>query len=785
MKWFITFCALWAAILSAQIPYELPSEDIVEIFDRPRPPVVNYLEKSGKLMIYDRESYMPLELLALEKFELAGIEITPQNRAHIRSSFLKNPRVMDIATGEITDLGLNGYFGGASFSPDERYAVMNQYEPDRITVWRWDSKTGAIDPIYTGECNQAFDSEFIWLPDGENFLLRTVPEGYTNPPSPPVLPVGPIVFESNGEKKQMRTFRHLLNNEFDDELFTFYGMTQLVKINARNGKSKPFGEPGLIRSIQPSPDGKYILLRLIDKPFSRKLPYWGFPFRYEMWDSKGKSLETLVQQPTRENLPLGGVQTGHRYIYWHPFYPHRMLMPETLDGGDPDMEVEYRDKLVYRDYPEPAQEYLRTVKRFQGTDFISRDQIIVYEYDWKKRWKTIYHLNLETGDKHVYYDFSVSEKYRDPGNLVMVNDEHGNSVVLLNDHSIYLDGMGYREDGTFPFVDKVNLDTWEKERIWQSSTDAYQRPTGFYRGFNEIVYRSESPSQAPNYFLYSFQDDTSRQLTDFDDPFREANQLEKRLVRYKRDDGIDLDGMLYLPPDYQPGKRYPMIMTAYPEEYTGEDVASQSVNRENRYTWLWGESPLYLCMQGYVVLDGAKIAIIGDPETVNETFIQQMTSSAEAAVSYLDSLGIIDPRRVAVMGHSYGAFMVVNLLAHSDKFACGIAKNGAYNRTLTPFGFQSERRTLWENRDLYLNVSPFLYADQINEPLLLIHSMEDTNSGTYPMQSERLFDAISQLGGICRYIQLPLEDHSYRARETHLHLLAEYLKFLEKYMGKS
>ncbi len=785
MKWFLTLIMLWTVVISAQIPYQLPPDEITEIFNRERPPSVFYESKAGKLVIWDRESYMPLEMLSLEKFELGGIEITPQNRARIRGSFLKNPRILDIASGETTKLGLDGFFGSASFSPDGRYAVMNQYEPDRITVWRWDSITGDVKKIFTGRSNQAFDSDFIWLPDNEHILLRAVPDDFEEKPKPDKLPIGPTVFESSGEKSQLRTYRNLLKNQRDEELFTFYGTTQFIKLNVRTGKYKKFGDADLIRWITPSPDGDYFLVRIVDHPFSRKVPYWGFPNHYELWDRTGEKVEVLSELPSSENIPLGGVQPGLRYFFWHPFYPHRILALEALDGGDPEATVPHRDHILYCDYPGKMQEYLKTEERFSSLDCVSKNELIVYEYDRKQRWRTGYFLNLETGDKHVFHDFSVSEKYRHPGSVVTTQTDAGFEVALRDGNSIFLYGNGFEEDGTYPFLDRVNLDTWEKTRIWQSGRDSYQQMLGpFGADLQHLIYRNESPNDPPNYFLYSLEDGSSQQLTYFDDPFREINQLEKRQIRYKRKDGLDLDGMLYLPPDYDPNKRYPMILTAYPEEYTGEDVASQTVNKQNRYTWLWGDSPLYLCLEGYVVLDGAKIAVVGDPETVNETFIEQVTSSAEAAVSYLDSLGIIDPTRVAVIGHSYGAFMVVNLLAHSDAFAAGIAKNGAYNRTLTPFGFQSERRTLWEARDLYLNVSPFLYADQINEPLLLIHSMEDTNSGTYPIQSERLFDAISQLGGTCRYLQLPLEDHSYRARETHLHLIAEYIQFLKRYIGE-
>lgn len=126
--------------------------------------------------------------------------------------------------------------------------------------------------------------------------------------------------------------------------------------------------------------------------------------------------------------------------------------------------------------------------------------------------------------------------------------------------------------------------------------------------------------------------------------------------------------------------------------------------------------------------------------------------------------------------------MTANLLAHSDLFRAGIARSGAYNRTLTPFGFQSERRTFWEAPEMYAKVSPFWYADKIKEPILLIHGEADNNQGTFPIQSERMFAAIRGNGGTARLVMLPLEAHGYAAKESTEHTLFEMVQWFDKWV---
>ena len=217
-------------------------------------------------------------------------------------------------------------------------------------------------------------------------------------------------------------------------------------------------------------------------------------------------------------------------------------------------------------------------------------------------------------------------------------------------------------------------------------------------------------------------------------------------------------------------------------EYGDASTAGQVRGSVNRFTFYRGTSQLFFVTQGYAVLDNATMPVVGDVKTVNDTFVKQIVANAKAAIDKLDQMGVADPKRVGVGGHSYGAFMTANLLAHCDLFAAGIARSGAYNRTLTPFGFQSEKRTLWEARDTYINMSPFMFANQIKTPILMIHGMADNNSGTFPIQSERLFAALKGFGATVRFVYLPFESHGYSGRESVLTVLAEMIEWFDTYV---
>ncbi|MCD4828305.1 MAG: prolyl oligopeptidase family serine peptidase [Candidatus Cloacimonetes bacterium] len=760
-----------------------PDAALTALFDARRTPSSELYPEAGKILFWERPGYTPLEMLAWPVLRLGGRDITPLNNGGRRTSYLTDPWLLDVVTRDSLRLPLppGAICGSEASAPDGHAFAFNQYTRDGITLWRYDFASNELRALLSGGINQILGDSFQWMPDNRHLLVRMVAPQRGDAPEPSAVPVGPTIYETSGVQKQLRTHSGLLRSDHDEALFHHYFTTQFVLVDTHTGEARVLGEPGLYISIQPSPDGRYFIARVLDESLSRRLPWWGFAQRYELWDADGETLDTLCVQPSRENVPLGGVLTGPRNYHWQPWEPHTLVWMLALDEGDPANEVEYREVIYYREADSALVKPLRRLRhRYSGIEYVSAHEAIFHEYDRERRWSTSAYVNLADHREHIIEDISTQDMYGRQG--IPVTQTHQPERVLVRDDAIFLSGPGYTPDGAYPFIDRLDLTTFEKTRIWQSQPDSFERLEGFW-GEETLAVWSESPQRPPNMALARLADDSHRELTEFVDDAAILSTLSKRLVTYERDDGLPLSGMLYLPPDWDGVTRLPLVIQAYPDEFVEAGTAGQVRNSENRYTRTWGASSLYFCLNGYAVLRDAKIAVVGDPETVNETFIEQVVSSAAAAIAHLDSTGVIDPARVAVTGHSYGAFMVVNLLAHSDLFAAGIAKNGAYNRTLTPFGFQSERRNLWEATSLYLRVSPLLHADSIDEPLLLVHSQEDTNSGTYPMQSKRLFEALDGLGKNCRYIELPLEEHGYRARETHLHLLAEYLDFLGRWLS--
>jgi dipeptidyl aminopeptidase/acylaminoacyl peptidase len=461
---------------------------------------------------------------------------------------------------------------------------------------------------------------------------------------------------------------------------------------------------------------------------------------------------------------------------------------EALDGGDPENEAPFRDKLMTLSAPftgEPR-EIMKIKERYGGISWLQQKGLaLLSERYWKKRWRTTSLVNVDDPSQapKKIIDMDSQDRYNDPGRPITTTTTDGERVILQDKDWIYLSGSGASPKGDMPFLDKFNIKTMKTERMFQCSEGSYESFVDFVgKSRDQIITRHESKTEPPNYYLYNLKNKKKKALTSFQDPAPQLTGVKKQLIKYTRDDGVELSGTLYLPPGYKEGERLPCVVWAYPREYQDRRVAGQIRGSAHRFTFFRGTSQLFYLTQGYVLLDGAQMPVIGDPKTMNDTFVEQIVSSLKAAIDKLDSMGVIDPKRVGVGGHSYGAFMTANLLAHCDFLAAGVARSGAYNRTLTPFGFQSERRTLWQAPDIYFKVSPFMHAHKINEPILLIHGEADNNSGTFPVQSRRLYHALKGHGATARLVMLPNESHGYRARESVLHVLAEMFEWFDKYV---
>ena len=553
--------------------------------------------------------------------------------------------------------------------------------------------------------------------------------------------------------------------------------------------------PEMIASYSCSPDKKYILKRTIQKPFSYLVPYFGFPSTVVILDINGKEIKKLITLPSTETAPSGNdnVQDLPRSYNWRNDQPATITWTAPLDGGLIKNPATYRDALFALQAPftgEPK-EMLKTTMRFNRIIWGDKTHALVTEGLRGKQTMQTSLYNPETGSMELLMVRNTTDAYGSPGNPVMKPNEFGESVLQLSSdgNKIFFNNtIGSSPEGDLPFLLSYNLIDKSTDTLWRCSQGYFESVIRLLDPENlSFISMRESKVEMPNYWLKNLKlRIADRQLTQFMNPYPQMEGVSKEKVRYDRADGVSLTGDLYLPKGYDKVKDgpLPVLIWAYPAEYNSAADAAQIRGSEHRFTLFRGASPLSLVTQGYAVLNNAEMPIVATDTTKkpNDNFVDQLKMNAEAAINFLCDLGVGDRNKMGVAGHSYGAFMTANLLAHTDLFKVGIARSGAYNRSLTPFGFQNEDRTYWEATSLYNDMSPFNHADKIKTPILLIHGEMDNNTGTYPIQSERMFNAIKGHGGTVRYVSLPYESHGYSAQESLLHTIAEQYEWLEKYL---
>jgi dipeptidyl aminopeptidase/acylaminoacyl peptidase len=771
----------------AQAPYKLPPKEVVDLLDAPPPPQVVVSPTGDAVLLVEPEAYPPIALLAEPVLRLAGVRINPATGCRQRTLRFTGLEVLPVDGGPARRVALpeGARLGMPAFSPDGRRFAFTRDLADGVELWTGETATGAARAVPGLRLNDVLGPAFGWA-DGGTLLVRAVPADRGEAPRPAAVPEGPLVEETAGKASQMATFQDLLHTPHDEAAFEHFARGQVLRVDAASGRTTPVGTPGLVSDVEPSPDGRFLLVHGVKRPFSTRVPYVYFARAVEVWDAAGTKLATIADLPVSDEVPRQGVPTGPRAVAWQPLVPATLVWVEAQDGGDPLRKVPHRERVMTLSAPFTAgpREITRLAQRFRGLEWTARRGVaLVTEYDRDRRWTTTSLVDTAAPSAaKVVFDLSVNDAYRDPGDPVIETRPTGERVVAQDGESIYLAGAGASEEGDRPFLDRLDLRTLETQRLFRCDAARYERFLAFVGGGRaQALVRSESPTEPPNLFVVDLASGARRKLGDYRDPAPLLAQASKELVRYSRKDGVALSGTLYLPPGHRPGTRLPALVWAYPLEYSDPSTAGQVRGSTRTWARVTGASPLALLTQGYAVLMDATMPVVGDPETMNDTYVEQITAAAQAAIDVLDAKGIVDRRRVVVGGHSYGAFMTANLLAHTDLFAAGIARSGAYNRTLTPFGFQSERRSFWEVPQLYLRVSPFTYANRINEPILLIHGEADNNSGTFPIQSERLFQGLRGNGATARYVVLPHESHGYRARESVLHTLAEMIEWADRW----
>lgn len=793
---FLLFMTIATTAISQESQkFEVPPKEILELIDIKPTPAVRIDQNNQYLIMLDRLPFKTLEELAEDEVKLAGLRINPQLNCPGRQGYFYGISIKEIATGkEIVVKGLpqNVRLNELSFSPDGQYLSFLVAKRDRMTIWILELKSGTARELSDSKINGVLGGSYIWDKDSRSLLIKRIPGNRTELPTVRPLPEGPSVQEATGNKAPVRTYQDLLRNPYDEQRFEHYSSAEIARVTL-DGHLTVILPTALWRSIDLSPDGEYLLAQKITRPYSYIVPVSRFASDFNIYNREGTLINEFYHKPLIEQLPTGfdAVATGKRAIDWRSDKPATLYWAEAADGGDPSVKTEIRDRLYMVSAPfiEKPRLFAETSLRYASIIWGNSNGAILNTDWWKTRKEQTYWLTDLDGKtkSDLWFDRNSEDLYKDPGDFVTVPNQYGRWVLAFSrsGKALYLRGEGYGPDGNKPFIDQFAIDTKKAKRLWQAEGINTYESIIRILDVNTLTFITtiESTSENPNLWLHKKSDKI--QLTHFPNPYQSFGGVTKETIHYKRKDGVSLSATLYLPKgfDLLHEAPLPLLMWAYPQEFKGADQAGQIKDSPYRFSQMNYGSPIMWAQRGYAILDDADFPIIGEGETEpNDTFIDQLVSNASAAIDYLSGKGIIDRKRVAIGGHSYGAFMVANLLAHSDLFAAGIARSGAYNRTLTPFGFQSEERTFWEAQQVYLEMSPFVYADKIKAPLLLIHGDADNNPGTFTLQSERLFGAIKGLGGTCRLVLLPYESHGYSARENILHVLWETDQWLEKYV---
>ncbi len=792
--------------------YDQPPPNILEVMRAPSPPTPQVSPTRDTILLVSWQDYPSIARVATPFLRLAGARIEPKNHSKhdTPSGYGITPCVRSFDLVHTADGGQIHVALPAGACPNspiwsadgKRFAFEN-VAPDAVELWIGDARTGLAHRVPGAHLNPMFEQEVQWMPDQRTLLVKLVPQGMGPPPAASELPNGPSVQETDGEKGESSTYenRDTLGNKHDEDLFDYYAASQLAFVDATTGAIAPVGKPGLYEGLDPAPDGQHLLVTTIHKPYSYVTTSDRFPREIEVWDTATRShviTRHLASLPLADRVPIRGVPLGPREFAWRATAPATLVWAEALDGGDWKVKVPARDKILLLKAPfnSPPVEIARTEQRFIGFSWGEQPNIaLLHEVDHNRHWRRTLLVNVDDPQQkpRLLWDLSYDEKYANPGSPVTRQLANGFRVMRQDGDWIYLAGIGSSPDGDRPFLDRLDINTLKSERLFRSDRQSFEQFLAFTgpdaRSF--LTWR-QSATEPPNAFVRTLEKpvdaaaseaafaSTSVAMTHIADPTPIVRQIKQRLIKYKRDDGLDLSFTLYTPPGYKEGTRVPTILYAYPLDYADASQAGQVVGSQETFIRL--RQYKLLLLAGYAIIDRAAFPIVGDPKKAYDTYLEQLLADAKAAVDEAVRLGVADPERIGVTGHSHGALMTANLVAHSDLFRAGVATSGSFNKTLTPFGFQNERRSVWEAPDVYLKVSPFFFADKLKTPLLIVHGADDANPGTTPLQASKLYEAIRGNGGTARLVMLPHEPHWYTAMESNEQLVYEMLRWFDKYV---
>ena len=787
--------------------YDRPPQSVLDVLHAPAPPRPILSPTRASTLLVSWVQYPPMSQVAEPFLKLAGVRVEPRTRrkhdtpgGYGVAPCAQTLSIVDVATRSETPVALppGGCADGFLWAADGMSFAFRNTSHDAVELWAGD-RNGKTHRVGSVKLNPMLGSSHRWAPDNKSLLVKLVPDDIGAPSAAAAGGEGPRIQESSGGG-EFSTYeaRDTLRNEADAALFEYYGTSQPAFVDVASGAATPVGAPAVLSDIDLAPDGEHILVTSIRKPYSFAVTYARFAHDVEVWDRSGKATP-LARLPIADHVPIHGVPTGPRDYAWRPTEPATLVWAEALDGGDWKATVPARDKVLMQSAPFTSNpvELARTEQRYAGIDWSEQRGIgLLEQYDDNRHWRRTFLIDAghpETKPRLIW-DLSSDESYEDPGQPVYRVLPSGHRAVRQKGDTIFLSGGGASPAGDRPFLDSFDLRTGKARRLFRSGRDAYEYFLSFANdGTDTLLTWRQTPVEPPNLMLRTLGTplpgaaageatvaSSARAVTRIPDPTPAVRAIKKRLVTYKRKDGVSLSFTLYTPPDYKEGTRVPAILAAYPLDYANAKTAGEISGSEQYFTRL--DNYQLLLLSGYAIIDEAAFPIVGDPQKAYDTYIDQLVDDAQAAVDKAVELGVVDRDRIGVTGHSHGALMTANLVAHTDLFRAGVATSGAYNKTLTPFGFQNERRSVWNALDTYLKVSPYFYANKMRAPLLIMHGTEDANPGTTPIQSEQLYQAIRGNGGIARLVMLPHEPHWYSSMESNEQLAYEELRWFDKYV---
>jgi len=793
--------------------YDRPPQHVLDVLHAPAPPSPYVSPTVDRILLVSWVSYPPIAQVAEPFLRLAGVRVEPRTRrkhdtpgGYGIAPCAQSLTLVDIPTSRETPVSLppGGCADAFSWAADGKQFAFRNTSADTVELWIGDASTGAARRLGDARLNPMLESSLQWMPDQKTLLVKLVPAKAGPAPAASVTSDGPSIQETTGQTGESSTYetRDTLTGKHDEDLFDYYATSQLAFVDASSGAITPLGEPAIITGVDPSPDGENILVTTIHRPYSYVTTFPNFPHDVELWDRVGRVTHTLAKLPLADRVPIHGVQTGPRDYGWRPTAPATLVWAEALDGGDWNVTVPARDKVMTLEAPftGAAAEIARTEQRFTGFDWSEQPGVaLLHEYDENKHWQRTFLADVDhpAAKPTVVWDMSSDERYKDPGQPIYKVLPNGRGVVRQEGDAIFLSGAGASIDGDRPFLDRFDLKARTPVRLFRSDKASIE----YFLEFADATSRAfltwrQSPKDPPNAMLRTLGDplpsatpgeaaiaSTARAVTHIPDPTPAVRAIKQRLIKYRRKDGTQLSFTLLTPPGYQEGTRVPAILYAYPLDYASASTAGQVSGSEQEFMRLTDYRLLLLA--GYAIIDNAAFPIVGDPREAYDTYLEQLVEDARAAVDTAVGTGVVDRERIGVTGHSHGALMTANLIAHTNLFRAGVATSGSYNKTLTPFGFQNERRSVWKGQNVYLKVSPFFFADKIKLPLLIMHGADDANPGTTPLQAVKLYEAIRGNGGTARLVMLPHEPHWYSAMESNEQLAYEELRWFDKYVKEA